>query len=65
MYGNHDYETASRIAAEKTSETGKTHTALPSQDDPNLYTIGVEIKGISGKEFKANLLKRLTEKPIS
>jgi hypothetical protein len=33
MYGNHDYETAKRIAEEKMSETGHEYVVLPTEEE--------------------------------
>ncbi len=60
MFGNHDFETAKRIAEEKTKETGQKHVALPVDDGENpLWTIGRELKSISGKQFADSLKARL------
>ena len=62
MFGNHDYKTAVKIAAEKQKELNKNTTVFPSEDEPGLYTIGIEIKAITGAEFKQRLLDRLGKK---
>ena len=58
MFGNHDIETALKIADEKTKELGVTCAVFPCGDEaPGLYTIGVPIPTISGQKLE-ELLKR-------
>jgi hypothetical protein len=57
MFGNHTYEEAVKLAASKEKELGRKCTVFPSDDEPGKFTIGVEVKAISGADF----IKRLTE----
>lgn len=60
MFGNHTADKIEAVVAAKSKELGKTCIAvLVDETGPNgeeLYTVGVPIKGISGKEFKEHLL---------
>jgi len=60
MFGNHDYQTAVKIAAEKSKESGKEHIVVNALGDngkplKGLYTIGVPIEATSFEEIKAIL----------
>ena len=44
MYGFHDFETATKLADQKTSETGKQHCVLHAEDvdgPGGMFTLGV------------------------
>lgn len=50
-FGNHDFETAVKIAAEKEKELGRGCKVFPSEDEPGKFTIGIEIKAMSGLDL--------------
>ncbi len=63
MFGNHDYDVAVKIAAEKSKELNKECTVIPCGNEaPGKYTIGVPIKVMSGTEFEQHLLGKLGKK---
>jgi hypothetical protein len=44
VYGFHDFETATKLAAQKTNETGKPHCVLHAEDvdgPSGMFTLGV------------------------
>lgn len=54
MFGNHDYETAKKIALEKSKELGEECVVLPADEDGK-FTIGRPLKAISGAELIARI----------
>jgi hypothetical protein len=56
-FGNHTYEEAVKLAASKTKELGRNCVPVPSADESDKWTIGIEIKAMSG----ADLMKRIKE----
>jgi hypothetical protein len=61
MFGNHDYEAAVRLAAEKAKELGRSCTVFPSEEEPGKFTIGVAIKATSGAEFLDRIKAKLSQ----
>ena len=62
MYGFHDFETATKLAEQKTNETGKPHCVLHAEDvdgPGGMFTLGVYPQSIenSGVEL-INKIKR-------
>ena len=56
MYGFHDFETATKLAAQKTNDTGQQHCVLHAEDvdgPSGMFTLGVYPPSaeISGVEF--------------
>jgi hypothetical protein len=56
MYGFHDFETATKLAEQKTNETGKPHCVLHAEDvdgPGGMFTLGVypQSSEISGTEL--------------
>jgi len=57
MYGFHDFQTATKLAEQKTNETGRQHCVLHAEhvDGPGgMFTLGVylpQYKEINGLEF--------------
>lgn len=63
MYGNHTRERAAEIAAQKTTETGKRHIIIESEDEPGKWTIGVPLKSImTGDNLRELIESRLKGK---
>ena len=56
MYGFHNFETATKLAEQKTNETGKQHCVLHAEDvdgPGGMFTLGVysQHREISGREL--------------
>ena len=61
MYGFHDFQTATKLAEQKTEETGRQHCVLPAEDvdgPARMFTLGVYSQPISGVELVKKLLGR-------
>ena len=64
MYGFHDLETATRLAQQKTNETGQQHCVLHAEDvdgPGGTFTLGVypQSREISGVEFIKKIMGTL------
>jgi hypothetical protein len=62
VYGFHDFETATKLAEQKTNETGKPHCVLFAEDvdgPTGMFTLGVQgtTREISGVEFIKKLMR--------
>lgn len=61
MFGCHSYESAKRIADQKTRETGKKHAVLPVLDGSDLYTIGVPCPVVFASQLVEKLKGRVLQ----
>ena len=64
MYGFHDFETATKLAEQKTNETGKQHCVLHAEDvdgPAGMFTLGVYPQSIeiSGVELINKIMRTL------
>jgi hypothetical protein len=64
VYGFHDFETATKLAAQKTNETGKPHCVLHAEDvdgPGGMFTLGVypQSRETSGVELKNKIMRTL------
>lgn len=57
MFGEHDYDKAKAIAAEKEIELGRKCVVLPGIEDPKKWTVGVAVNATTSQEFIDNLRK--------
>lgn len=63
MFGNHDYDAAVKLAADKSKELGKKCVVVPCGDEaPGRFTIGIPIKATSFEEFKQSILRNAKPK---
>lgn len=64
MYGFHDFETATKLAEQKTNETGRQHCVLHAEDidgPGGRFTLGVypQSTEISGRELINKIMRTL------
>jgi hypothetical protein len=63
MYGFHDFETATKLAEQKTNETGKPHCVVHAEDvdgPGGMFTLGVyPHREISGVELIKKIMRSL------
>ena len=60
MYGFHDFETATKLAQQKTNETGKPHCVLNAEDvdgPGGMFTLGVYPP--PSREIGVELIKKI------
>jgi hypothetical protein len=64
VYGFHNFETATKLAEQKTNETGQQHCVLPAEDvdgPGGMFTLGVypQSREISGVELINKITRTL------
>lgn len=65
MYGFHNFATATKLAEQKTNETGRQHCVLPAEDvdgPGGMFTLGVyppQSREISGVELINKIMRTL------
>ena len=62
MYGFHDFETATKLAEQKTNETGKPYCVLHAEDvdgPGGMFTLGVYPHRISGVDLINKIMRTL------